>query len=331
MSAVDTRPEAQVQAGSANQHGYRPFTLGEFQFSRDEYFVYVKWPTGSHVMSADAFLRALQRDVAWDFFYGIVNFDGVVGTMNHYGTVDLFAGRYNDAYRKAELDHVENFETPLIRETFKHMLDDWTNKTFDPFASPFETGTAFGAKNGDNRSAINRHRVTAKRMVGIPGDEPIRTDENGFPINRQFKDVPQDEPEIRAEPGFENEVASFNLFAYLSRSNVTWNPSVVSVCKDSLYCPTTEEYILPIIHGNDRVEWFIQLSDEIYWDVEDRDSGAARAKVVMKAGDVSAMPAYIRHQGYSPKRSMLLVWENGSPDLPALISSGKLPSVPAEF
>ena len=42
---------------------------------------------------------------------------------------------------------------------------------------------------------------------------------------------------------------------------------VVSVCKDSLYCPTTEEYILPIIHGNDRVEWFVQLSDEIIWDV----------------------------------------------------------------
>jgi len=331
MSAVETRPTSEVQASKPNDHGYQAFTLGEFQFSRDEYFVYVKWPTGSHVMSADAFLRALQRDVAWDFFYGIVNFDGVVGTMNHYGTVDLFAGRYNDSYRKAELDHVENFETPKIRETFKSMLDDWTNKTFDPFASPFETGTAFGGKNGENRAAINRHRVTAKRMVGVPGDEQIRSDANGFPINRQFKDVPQDEPEIRAEPGFENEVASFNLFAYLSRSNVTWNPSVVSVCKDSLYCPTTEEYILPIIHGNDRVEWFIQLSDEIYWDVEDRDSGAARAKVVMKAGDVSAMPAYIRHQGYSPKRSMLLVWENGSPDLPALISSGKLPSVPAEF
>jgi Hydroquinone 1,2-dioxygenase large subunit N-terminal len=331
MSAVETQSTSEVKASKPNNHGYKAFTLGEFQFSRDEYFVYVKWPTGSHVMSADAFLRALQRDVAWDFFYGIVNFDGVVGTMNHYGTVDLFAGRYNDSYRKAELDHVENFETPMIRETFKSMLDDWTNKTFDPFASPFETGTAFGAKNGENRAAINRHRVTAKRMVGVPGDEPIRSDANGFPINRQFKDVPQDEPEIKAEPGFENEVAAFNLFAYLSRSNVTWNPSVVSVCKDSLYCPTTEEYILPIIHGNDRVEWFIQLSDEIYWDVEDRDSGAARAKVVMKAGDVSAMPAYIRHQGYSPKRSMLLVWENGSPDLPALISSGKLPSVPAEF
>jgi Hydroquinone 1,2-dioxygenase large subunit N-terminal len=329
--SVETAPEVQVDASEPNEHGYRTFRLGEFEFSRNEYFAYVRWPTGSHVASADAFLKALQRDVAWDFFYGIVNFDGVIGTVNHYGTVDLFAGRYNDAYRKAELDHLENFPTPLIRETFKAMLDDWTNEGFDPFASPTETGSAFGPKRGDNRPAITRHRVTAQRMVGVPGDEPIRSDESGFPINRHFLDVPQDEPEVKAEPGFEGEVAAFNLFAYLSRSDVTWNPSVVAACKASLACPTTEEYILPIIHGNDRVEWFVQLSDEIWWNVEDRDSGAARVQVVMKPGDVASMPADIRHQGYAPKRSMLLVWENASPDLPELLSSGKLPPVAVEF
>ena len=324
-------PQAQVQSGAPNEAGYRTFTLGEFRFSRDDYFVYVSWPTGSHVASADAFLKALQRDVAWEFFYGIVNFDGVVGTVNHYGTVDLFAGRYNDAWRKAELDHVENFPTPLIRATFAAMLDDWTNAGFDPFASPDETGSAFGPKHGNNRRAITRHRVTAQRMVGVPGDEELRSDENGFTVNRQFQDVPQDEPELRPEPGFEDEVCSFNLFKYLSRSDVTWNPSVVSACKDSLFCPTTEEYILPIIHGNDRVEWFVQLSDEIYWEVEDRDSGQVRSKVLMKPGDVAAMPADIRHQGYAPKRSMLLVWENADPDLPGLISSGKLPTNPIDF
>ncbi len=95
------------------------------------------------------------------------------------------------------------------------------------------------------------------------------------------------------------------------------------MCKDSLYCPTTEEYILPIIHGNDRVEWFVQLCDEIRWDVADRDTGAPRAKVTMRAGDVAAMPADIRHQGYSTKRSMLLVWENASPELPELIAPAR--------
>jgi len=173
--------------------------------------------------------------------------------------------------------------------------------------------------------------VQAGRMVGLPGDTPLRSDEAGYPVNRMFADVPQDEPEVYAEPGFEDQVSAFSLFAYLSRSNVTWNPSVASVCKESLFCPTTEEYILPIIHGNDRVEWFIQLSDQITWEVEDRETGAVRARVVMKAGDVSAMPADIRHQGYSPKRSMLLVWENASADLPDLIASGKTPTYPIDF
>jgi len=251
--------------------------------------------------------------------------------MNHYGTVDLFAGRYNDAFRKAELDHVETIDTAIIRETFKAILADWTNAGFDPFASPEETGSAFGPKSGDNIAAITRHRVTAERMVSLPGDEGLRNDENGHPVNRMFADVTQDEPDVHAEPGFEREIGSFNLFAYLSRSPVTWNPSVVSVCRESLYCPTTEEYILPIIHGNDRAEWFVQLSDEIIWDVEDRDTGRKRAKVIMKAGDVAAMPSDIRHQGYSPKRSMLLVWENASPKIPELISSGQFPTQPVEF
>jgi len=43
------------------------------------------------------------------------------------------------------------------------------------------------------------------------------------------------------------------------------------------------------------------------------------------------MPADIRHQGYSPKRSMLLVWENADSELPALISSGKLPNYPVDL
>lgn len=329
--SITEQPGAVTRSEQAGGEGYYEFKLGEFSFRRDEYFAYISWPTGNHTMSVDAFLRALQRDVAWDFFYGTVNFDGVFGTVNHYGTVDIFAGRYNESYRRAELDYSENIETPVIRETFKAILSDWTNETFDPFASPHETGTAFGLKNGDNDPAVTRRRVAAQRMVGVPGDEQIRSDDSGFPVNRMFADVAQDEPVIEAEPGFENEVAAFSLFAYLSRSNVTWNPSVVSACKDSLFCPTSEEYILPIVHGNDRVEWFLQMSDEITWEVEDRDTGAVRARVVMKPGDVCAMPADIRHQGYSPKRSMLLVWENADSALPGLIASGQTPTYPVEF
>jgi hypothetical protein len=314
-----------------NEHGYRSFTIGGFTFERDEYFVHIEWPTGRHVAAIEPFLKALMRDVAWNFFYGTVNFDSVIGTVNHYGTVDLFAGRFNEAYRMAELDHMENFPHDEIKQTFQAILADWVNEGFDPFAAPQETGTAYGLKNGDNNLAVTRERVTAQRMVGLPNDEPLRSDASGYPVNRMFLDVDQSEPQVEVEPGYEKEVSAFNFFAYLSRSDVTWNPSVVSVCRDSLMCPTTEEFILPIIHGNDRVEWFIQLSDEIVWEVNDRETGRPRAKVTMKAGDCSAMPADIRHQGFSPKRSMLLVWENNSADLPGLIARGEAPTVPVRF
>ena len=314
-----------------NECGYKTFSIGGFTFSRDEYFATVTWPTGNHQIRIDEWLRCVQRDVAWGFFYGIVNFDEVIGTMNHYGNVDMFAGRFNDAYRKAEVDYNENFDHDDLLNCFKAMLSDWTNEGYDPFAAPMETGSAYGSSNGNNDEAVTRRRVVADRMVSVPGDEGLRSDDNGFPVNRAFHDVDQSEPVIEAEAGYEDEVCAFNLYAYLSRSDVTWNPSVVSACKESLYCPTTEEFTLPVIHGNDRVEWFVQLSDEIQWDVEDRDTGAKRARVTMKPGDVAAMPADIRHQGYSPKRSMLLVWENGSNRIPEMIAKGEANVHPVEF
>jgi hypothetical protein len=286
----------------------------------------------THYISADAFLRAMMRDVAWGFFYYQVNFDHVFGTNNLYGKVEMFAGSFNETFRSQGLNLTETFETPEIMETFKAILADWTNAGFDPFAAPAETGTAWlGPKHGDNLAAINRERQVSRRMVGLPGDTPVRTDGNGYPVNRAFADVDQSQPEIHAEKGYEGRVHGFNLFAHLSRSDVTWNPSVTSVCKSSLFCPTSEEYILPIKHGNDRVEWFLQLSDHILWDVEDKNTGRPRAKVVMKAGDIAAMPADIRHQGYSPKRSMLLVWENTNPNIAQLHASGAIPAYPIEF
>ena len=309
--------------------GYRAFRLGDFEFSRDSYFATVKWPskgqTRTHQIPVDDFLRAMMRDVAWGFFYGWVNFDHVLGTRNHYGKVDLYAGTYNASFKEAGIDYVQQFDTPLIMATFKEILKDWVNEGFDPFAAPGETGSAFGDKNGDNLEAIERFRIATKRMPGIEGDSPLRDD---LPVNRHFADVEQDEPEVHAEPGFEQELHAFSLFKYLSRSDVTWNPSVTSVCKQSLFCPTTEEFVLPVFHGNDRVEWFLQLSDQIIWDVADKDTGEPRARITMNAGDIAAMPADIRHKGYSQKRSMLLVWENATPDLPKRYESGELPPYP---
>ncbi len=322
--------DTEVLAAS-NETGYRSFRAGTFTFVRDEYFARLSWPGGSHIMPIDAFLRALMRDVAWGFFYGVVNFDSVFGTINHYGEVTMFAGRFNDSYREAGRDHEERFRSDALMSVFRAMLEDWTNAGFDPFAAPMETGEPWGRKQGENLSAIERQRVTARRMVGLPGDTPLRTDDAGFPVNRQFADVPQDEPLVEARPGFEGDVSAFNLFAYLSRSDVTWNPSVCSVVGDSLFCPTSEEFILPVEHGNDRCEWFLQLSDEITWDVKDKETGRPRARVIAKAGDICCMPADIRHQGYSTKRSMLLVWENGSPKIPEMIAAGTAPIVSVTF
>jgi Hydroquinone 1,2-dioxygenase large subunit N-terminal len=328
MTTATTLPTAQ---GQATALGYGTFRIGRFSFTRDEYFAHIHYPGGRHVMPVDEFLRALMRDVAWGFFYGTVNFDAVFGTVNHYGQVELYAGLFNDGYRKANRHYVETHDAQTLKTTFQAILADWTNEGFDPFAAPDETGRAFGPKRGENMKAITRQRVVAQRMVGLPGDTPRRSDQNGFPVNRQFTDVPQTEPEVHAESGFAKDIHAFNLYAYLSRSDVTWNPSVCSVVKDSLLCPTTEEHVLPITHGNDRVEWFVQVSDEIFWDIEDKSTGAPLAKVTMKAGDVAAMPSNIRHRGYSPKRSMLIVWENNDNTVADLHTKGAIPPYPVEF
>ena len=52
-----------VQASEPdNYYGYRQYKKGKFEFRRDEYFVHIRWPKGTHTMAADVFLRALQRD-----------------------------------------------------------------------------------------------------------------------------------------------------------------------------------------------------------------------------------------------------------------------------
>ena len=316
--------------------GYRDFSLGSFTFRRDEYFAHITWKTRdgrtmSHTMDAGSYLRALMRDVAWGFFYGWVNFDDVIGTVNRYTSVDLYAGAFNGTMKAAGIDCLENFPTGEIRPVFEAMLDDWTNAGFDPFSAPQETGSPYGRKNGSNTAKLTRARELATRCVGLKGDLNLRTDERGAPVNRAFADVAQDAPELHPEPGFENEVHAFNLFAFLSRSQVTWNPSFTSVVKYSFMCPTTEEHMLPIIHGNDRVEWFFQMTDEISWNCADKNTGKPMARVIMKAGDMAAMPAYCRHQGFSPKRSMLLVWENGSPTLVHEIAKGESPEIPVKF
>ena len=120
-----------VSTDPSNETGYRTFKLGKFELARDEYFVTVRWPAKgqmrSHQMSAEAFLRACMRDVAWNFFYGWVNFDHVIGTRNLYGQVDMYAGSFNGVMKEAGVDYTERFEAAHIMATFKAILRDWVN------------------------------------------------------------------------------------------------------------------------------------------------------------------------------------------------------------
>ncbi len=43
------------------------------------------------------------------------------------------------------------------------------------------------------------------------------------------------------------------------------------------------------------------MTDEIHWDCGDKNTGEPMARVIMKAGDMAAMPAYCRHQGFQPE------------------------------
>ena len=145
--------EANTQTLTDKSLGYKAHSIGGFRFERDEYFAHIFYPGGRHIMAIDAFLRALMRDVAWGFSYGTVNFDNIFGTVNHYGTVEMFIGLFNEAYRATNYHHVETFELKDLNKVFEGMLDDWTVEGFDPFAAPDETGKPFGPKKGSNTKA----------------------------------------------------------------------------------------------------------------------------------------------------------------------------------
>ena len=111
----------EIVASEPNKHGYRAFTFDEWKFSRDEYFVHIEWPKGKHTMEVDRFLRAMNRDIGWGFFYGWIFFDDVFGTTNHYGTVDIFAGAYDQGCKAAKIDFLRTYTAEAVSKAF----EDW--------------------------------------------------------------------------------------------------------------------------------------------------------------------------------------------------------------
>lgn len=328
---MDAPVQKIVATGTDEATGYDSFRLGGFEFRRDEYFAHIHWPKGSHIIEIDRFLRAMVRDIGWGFFYGWIFFDDIFGTTNHYGTVDVFAGSYDAGYKAQGIDHLETFPAEVVAEAFETISRNWISEGYDPLNAPLETGTPIGPKGKEKDGELLRSFIAADRMLGLPGDKVVRTEADGFSVNRAFADLELDEPEIETEPGFEGQLHAINLFDHIARSDITWNPSISAVTRGNICCVTSEEHMLPVIHGNDRNEWFIQLTDEIHWNIADKNTGLPRGKVVMKAGDVCAMPADIRHQGFAPKRSMLMVLENGTPGLEKRYASGELKPYPVDF
>ena len=155
MTLTETHP---------NDAGYRIFSIGGFTFGRDEYFATITWPTGTHQIAIDVFLRALQRDVAWGFFYGIVNFDSVFGTVNHYGNVDMFAGRFNDAYRRAEVDYNENFTHDDLMACFQAMLEGLDERRVRPVRRP--AGDRPAVRQEQRQQRRRRHPPPRGRRTG---------------------------------------------------------------------------------------------------------------------------------------------------------------------
>jgi len=162
-----TETQHLVEPGKANELGYKTFRLGQFTFERNAYFCVIHYPGGEYHMPVGEFLRAVQRDIGWNFFYvgeflravqrdigwnffyGMVKFDQVFGSFNFYDKgVDLFLGKYNDAWQKSGKAYSEMFPNERIAATFKAILEDWVPPDFNPWAAPRETGSPFGRKRG---------------------------------------------------------------------------------------------------------------------------------------------------------------------------------------
>ena len=157
----------------------------------------------------------LSAYVAWNFFYGLVNFDAVFGTRNLYGRVELFAGRYNEAIHGAGLSYVEAFDSDLAMARFKEILADWVNAGFDPFAAPAETARdPFGEKDGDNLAArIVKGGHQSRPLLALPLVADSRANRDACRLHAHgwcrdiraplidVRRVCRDEPNVAINPG----------------------------------------------------------------------------------------------------------------------------------
>src|SRR5207253_10806346 len=82
-----TETQHLVEAQKANELGYKTFRLGGYTFERNAYFTVIHYPGGEYHMPVGEFLPAVQRDIAWNFFCSMVQFDQVCATFIFYYNV----------------------------------------------------------------------------------------------------------------------------------------------------------------------------------------------------------------------------------------------------
>src|SRR5437660_10647500 len=96
-----TETQHLVEAQKANELGYKSFRLGGYTFERNAYFTVIHYPGGEYHMPVGELLRTVHRDIGWNFFYVMLKFDQVVGTLNFYNTGDnMLIGKHHDACQK---------------------------------------------------------------------------------------------------------------------------------------------------------------------------------------------------------------------------------------
>ena len=165
-------------------------------------------------MDIGNFLRALMRDVAWGFFYGWVNFDDVIGTVNHYKSVDLYAGslqRHDEGRRRRPARELPDRADPRHLRADARRLDQRELRPVRRAA-----GNRLALRPQERQQHRQDHPgARAGQALRRPEGRPRRCAATSA-ARRSTAPSPtcrRTQPELHPEPGFENEVHAFNLFA----------------------------------------------------------------------------------------------------------------------
>ena len=166
------------------------------------------------------------------------------------------------------------------------MLGDWTNEGYDPFAAPVETGAPGPQARREHAEPSSARASPPSAWWACPATcrcAPTcghRSTARSPTCRRTSRwSTPSPASRRQSAPSTCSPISR-------ARTSPGTRPSHGGPREPLL---SDHRGVHPAgLHGNDRVEWFIQLTDEIVWDVADKKTGEPRARVTMRAGDVAA-------------------------------------------